>query len=254
MLLTEMKNRCPVACQLISDGPHTITQDTQDVRTTESTAHTTMLKVSRRSCQRALTLNTPPRRPTLMDVQAQGPKDWNAKFRGVCPVSCFQSFHVLVASDSTTHMHFLPHSSPILSTPRSAPRHVLLKIKIKRFQPVLRSHKCVNPTVTSVIRGDQRTKASDKQDSATFPPCRSSCQRITLFFSSHSTNLSAHKGGGKLPRRRLSSSLLKTASPLLSHLRLRGLLWSGVRIFNHVSNFTTLPCTAPPCVDERLIS
>ena len=134
------------------------------------------------------------------------------------------------------------------------PRHVLLKNQDKALS--------TSSTVAQMFEFDShqchswgsRAKASDKQDSATFPPCRSSCQRITLFFSSHSTNLSAHKGGEKLPRRRLSSSLFGTAPPLISHLRLRGLLWFGVRIFNHVSNFTTLPCIAPPCVGERLIS
>ena len=223
MLLTEMKIRCPVACQLISDGPHTITQDTQDVRTTESTAHTTMLKVSRRSCQRALTLNTPPRR---------------------------HSFYV-VASDSTTHMHFLPHSSPILSTPRSAPRHVLLKIKIKRFQPVLRSHKCVNSTVTSVIRGDQVQK---RPTSKIPPPSRLVDLHVNELrcFSRHTRQTCRHTQVEKSFR--ADACRLHSSRPLHRSSVIFGSVVFYGRVFNHVSNFTTLPCTAPPCVDERLIS
>ena len=151
-----------------------------------------------------------------MIAQLKGPKPWHAEFRGVCPASlCVRSFHVLLASDSTTHTHL---------------------------------------TVTSVIRGDQDQK---RPTSKIPPPSRLvdlHVNELRCFFSSHSAYLSAPKVGEKLPRRRPSSSSLKTSPPFLNHPRLQSLLCSGVRILNHVSIFTTLPCTAPPCVDERLIS
>ena len=112
----------------------------------------------------------------------------------------------------------------------------------------------MNSTVTSVIRGDQEHK---RPTSKIPPPSRLvdlHVNELRCFFPSHSAYLSAPKGGEKLPRRRPSYPPLKTSPPFLNHPRLQSLLWSGVRILNHVSIFTTLPCTAPPCVDELLIS